>query len=50
MVRRKAQQLFQKKNAGYTDDGTEKRKKKRAVAGPLLRFGNTAVVISRPCS
>src|SRR4029434_2629293 len=36
MVRRKAQQVFQKKNAGYTDDRTEKRKKKRGVAGPLF--------------
>jgi hypothetical protein len=50
MVRRKAQQLFQKKYAGYTDERTEKRKKKRGGAGPLLRFGNTALVISRPCS
>jgi hypothetical protein len=30
MVRRKAQQLFQKKNAGYTDDRQKKAKKERS--------------------
>jgi len=50
MARRKAQQLFQKKNAGYPDIGRKNARKKEELLDRYCAVRNTALVISRCCS